>query len=381
MGSNAELDLTMTSQTVDGNDRLRFGALEVGRGVAAGVVVLHHAGNIVQQPRFYDAVPFGAHLYNFNVGVDFFFVLSGFIIAWVHWGDIGIPARLPRYAMKRFLRIYPPYWAILLPLTLLYLLFPQAGIPSQRDPVNIAMSALLLPYPASPVLGVAWTLVHEIFFYAVFAAVIAVGRGALALLPVWGAAIGAASLWRVEAFPLTFFLNPFNIEFLLGVGTALLLRRGRLPVPGAFASAGAAGFLGFMLLATDIQDNALVGRLAFGLTAAFFVAGCVELERRRPLRPPPFLLFFGAASYAVYLVHPVALSFAVQALSRLPTHGWPLEAVVLILAAVGVGAGFLFHVAVEKPIMRLSKSATSAGKVRRAEGLASGGDLREGGRP
>ncbi|KAB0680297.1 acyltransferase family protein [Aureimonas leprariae] len=342
-----------------GNDRLKFGALEVGRAVAAGLVVFHHAGSIAQQPRFFDAVPFGYHLGNFNVGVDFFFVLSGFIIAWVHWNDIGEPARVPRYALKRFLRIYPPYWAVLLPLTALYVAFPQGGIPSQRDPVNIAMSALLLPYPVPPVLGVAWTLVHEIFFYAVFAAIIAAGRKALLLLPIWFAAIVAASLLQVETFPLTFFFNPFNMEFILGVGVAVMLRHRSVPAPLLLATVGVVIFVATMLFATTVQDHPLVGRLAFGLPAAMFVAGCVELERRRPRRLPAVLALLGAASYVIYLVHPIALSFGAQALTRLPTRDLPVDIAVLLLGLIGIGAGVLFHVVVERRIASALKSLTS----------------------
>ncbi len=104
--------------------------------------------------------------------MDFFFVLSGFIITWIHWSDIGRKERIRSFAAKRFVRIFPPYWFILAPLVILYLVFTGAGQPSQRDPVNIILSILLLPNPVQPVLGVAWTLTHEIFFYALFAAII-----------------------------------------------------------------------------------------------------------------------------------------------------------------------------------------------------------------
>jgi peptidoglycan/LPS O-acetylase OafA/YrhL len=45
-----------------------------------------------------------------HAGVDLFFVISGFIITYVHYDDIGTPSRLGRYAARRFQRIYPLYW-------------------------------------------------------------------------------------------------------------------------------------------------------------------------------------------------------------------------------------------------------------------------------
>jgi peptidoglycan/LPS O-acetylase OafA/YrhL len=47
-----------------------------------------------------------------DAGVEFFFVLSGFIIASAHAGDISRPARLIPYLQRRIIRIYPPYWII-----------------------------------------------------------------------------------------------------------------------------------------------------------------------------------------------------------------------------------------------------------------------------
>lgn len=354
--------------------KLKFGALEVGRGFAASVVVMHHAGSIMSQPRFYGAEPFMQHLRNFNVGVDFFFVLSGFIIAWVHWGDIGERGRLGGYAVKRFLRIYPPYWGVVIPLTLLYLLVPGSGIPTQRDPFNILMSILLLPNnDIPPVLGVAWTLVHEIFFYAVFAIVVAAGSRALVVFPLWAAAIVVAWITGLRDFPFSFFLSPFNLEFIMGVAAAWLARTRRIPFPALLAMAGTAGFVALMLFATNVQDDMLVGRLAFGPCAMLAVLGFVEMERTRPMRLPRWIAFFGAASYAVYLVHPVALSFGVQIVRRVVGLGPSLEIIAILLTIIGIAAGMFYHRTLE-PILTaavrnglLKTGLTGAGNAPRPE--------------
>ena len=347
----------------DRRNGLKFGTLEVGRALAASLVVFHHAGNIAAQPRFYGEQAFSGHLQNFNVGVDFFFVLSGFIITWVHWSDIGDASRLGRYAIKRFLRIYPPYWGIMIPLALLYLLSPATGVPSQRDPLNIILSIFLLPAPAQPVLGVAWTLVHEVFFYALFALVILIGRAAFAIFPIWALAILAVDRWGGSAFPLSFFASPFNLEFIMGVFVAALLKSCRIPHPWLFATVGTASFLSLMLFAVHIQDDPLIGRLAFGSSALLAILGLVEAERRRPIPLASALAVFGAASYAIYLIHPVALSFAVHFLRAAAGSTLPLTAIVLLLAAAGIAAGLAFHrfaepaftKAVEQSILRLTR--------------------------
>ena len=48
-----------------------------------------------------------------HAGVDLFFVISGFVILFVHWEDIGRPQRISRYAGRRLTRILPIYWVAL----------------------------------------------------------------------------------------------------------------------------------------------------------------------------------------------------------------------------------------------------------------------------
>ncbi|MCM2476291.1 acyltransferase [Rhizobium sp. CG5] len=337
----------------------KFNLIEIGRAVAAILVVFHHTGSLMSQPRFYGAEPFRGHFENFNVGVDFFFVLSGFIITWIHRGDIGQAGRVGNFARKRFLRIFPPYWIILIFLVVLYQVVPNAGVASQRDPVNILLSVFLLPYTAQPVLGVAWTLTHEIFFYGLFALVIAGGQRLLWLFPAWALAIIAWNLgpagvdptgqYARDHFPLSFMLSAFNLEFLMGVAAAEILRLKRIPYPLLFVLTGVVSFLGLMLFATEIQHHALFGRMAFAIPSVLFVLGAVEMERQKSLPIPRLLALLGAASYAIYLVHPVALSFFLQGFSRLLGTDNSLEIISLVLALLATVTGVVYHIVVETP--------------------------------
>jgi peptidoglycan/LPS O-acetylase OafA/YrhL len=333
----------------------KFAAIEAGRGIAAVLVVFHHAGNIMREPRFYGMEPFGGHFRNFNVGVDFFFVLSGFIITWVHWRDIGQPGRIVDYARKRVLRIFPPYWGILFPLILLYLIFPAAGKPSQHDPLNILLSIVLLPNTVQPVLGVAWTLTHEIFFYFLFAGIIATGFRGMLIMPLWALAIIVGHLAGPLPFPLSFLLSPFNIEFIMGVGAAWILRRWTVPAPRLVMSVGIAAFLAFMLFAIHIQGDLLVGRLAFGVPSLLFVLGSVEAERHKPFALPTIFAVLGAASYVIYLVHPVLLSFGAQLAFRIVGHGLPLDVIALVMVTIGVVGGLIYHHTIERWLTNLMR--------------------------
>ncbi|WP_461657344.1 acyltransferase family protein [Methylorubrum aminovorans] len=330
--------------------RTKLTGIETCRALAALLVVFHHAGANIAEPRFYGAVLLGGRLEHLHVGVDFFFVLSGFIIAWVHWADLGRPERLGRYALRRFLRIYPPYWGLLIPLVIVYLLVPALGKPHYRDLGNIAASFALAPYPMPPVIGVAWTLVHEVLFYALFGVVIALGARGTWLLPAWGALIVAAQATAPLPFPLSIVLSPYNLEFLFGIAAAVWLRNRSIPCPGLLACLGALVFAAFALMADRLPEMSIVLRLTFGLPATLVIMGLVRLEREGRVRLPSFLVFLGGASYAIYLIHGVVMAGTIHALTRVLPREVPLELVLLVLVAIGTGAGCLYYRFVERPL-------------------------------
>ncbi len=89
-------------------------SIEGARALAAVMVVLMHAASLMQVEHLSGHVGLG-NVFGFGyVGVDFFFVLSGFIIAYVNYSHLGNAGSLPRYLWRRFTRIYPIYWIILL---------------------------------------------------------------------------------------------------------------------------------------------------------------------------------------------------------------------------------------------------------------------------
>ncbi|PSC03137.1 acyltransferase [Alsobacter soli] len=326
--------------------------------MAAFLVVMTHAGSILGEPRYYAQEPLGGWLRGFRVGVDFFFVVSGFIIAYIHWNDLGNPGRLRSYMASRFSRVYPPYWIILIPLFLLYLAFPNAGQPSQRDPLNFVFSVLLMPFPVHPVLGVAWTLVHEMFFYSVFALLIVTQFSPKRVLLGWALVIIVLNLsFSPLAFPLSIFFNPFNLEFIVGVGSAVWLMRHRAPAPLCMAVAGLATFAGFLFFGQYVLETPLLARTVFGLSTVVSIIGFVELDRQGRVQVPAWLQLLGAASYSMYLVHGIAQSATLLALFKSGWGSLPMLVAVPLLAAVSVLAGVLYHLLVEQRIIRIARRA------------------------
>lgn len=145
----------------------KINSLQVFRGLAALGVVLHHTA--ISTNAFVEKMPdwlswaFGHGF----LGVDFFFVLSGFIIMSSHFDDEKSISSFKLYVSKRFVRIFPPYWPISIALIISYLLLPNLSQGS-RGEFSWLSSLLLLPDSSPAALSVAWTLIHEMMFYMIF---------------------------------------------------------------------------------------------------------------------------------------------------------------------------------------------------------------------
>src|SRR5262249_27989563 len=106
-------------------------------------------------------------------GVDVFFAISGFIIAY-------IGARAPdRFLLRRLIRIVPFYWAATLVVFGAAALSPQILRSTRADVVQLLCSLFFIPRETSyagmfPTLVLGWSLNYEMYFYVVFALALAV---------------------------------------------------------------------------------------------------------------------------------------------------------------------------------------------------------------
>lgn len=189
--------------------------LQAGRALAAQFVVLYHV-DAVMGSRLGQSLD-SSFMKAGDSGVEFFFVLSGFIMAHVHWGDVGKPGTAPRYFYNRLVRIYPIFW-IVLSLTALGQVAVGQVEPGLSDPVSIIRAILLLPFDGLPPVSVAWTLSHEVLFYAVLGMALILGRVGLFALGLWWA-LCVLLLFRggQAEFPMSFLFSPYNILFGFGM--------------------------------------------------------------------------------------------------------------------------------------------------------------------
>jgi peptidoglycan/LPS O-acetylase OafA/YrhL len=328
----------------------RFEFIEIGRGVAALLVVCFHATGIVGLPKYFGQTPLGG-AFNFGyAGVDFFFVLSGFIIFYSTAKNHANPAAALNYLKHRLIRIYPIYGLVaLLLLPMAYLMGHQVGA------TNALLDFLLLPRDGGPFVIVAWTLRHEMLFYLSFLLFFVHVRLAWGYFMAWGCVIVVYAFLHPDnpAPFVSLYFNDHNLEFLLGILIAHFAKLNRLPRirPTFVFYVGAAVFLSAGFNESIIHaGKAPVHHyhLLYGVGAGLMIAGLIRLKADLKNLWVRAGAFFGRASYSIYLIHFAVLSAVIKPLSPLGLALW-LNWILLILAGVMVGS--LLYRYVEKPLL------------------------------
>ena len=338
----------------------RYTSLEVARALAALAVVMVHSESIAaaMSGRAY------AHgLWQFGqAGVDLFFVISGFVIAMV----VARAEPASRFVMHRVARILPFYWFF----TAAWL----ATMALQGHPLpllgDVTVSLAMLPQAPMPVLGVGWSLEHEILFYAVAALLLLCGRQD-ALLRVMAvlAAVSVALNFAVpagigHALP-DHLLTLYNVQFVIGVAmfrwrsTLARLPWRRLLICGALFFPGAAAVLHLVYQTTiPAQPHGLPGLLrvlSWGGAAALVLGSLLALEAQRPdlLRSARAraLIGIGRASFTLYLLHSILFALVGSLLANTGAAGWSTLLVQGIASMAAVGASLVFYRLAEEPLL------------------------------
>lgn len=355
----------MVRLTVDRAQRLD--SLTGLRFVAAVAVFGAHSAFLVS-PGLADVLVHG------RTGVSFFFVLSGFVLAWTYAPD----QRPLAYYRRRFARVYPACAVTTLIVAVV------AVIDGERV-VRPLAAALLLVQSWVPEIdlyyglnGVTWSLSVEAFFYLVFPLAVvralrmpvSLRKPAMALLVVMvlvaalvlngRTAVGSTGYWAVYIAPST--RLP---EFLLGMLLAFEVRDGRWPrldLTGAVLLAGA-GYLAASLVPDSFSYAAVTlvpYTLLIGAAAMADLGG-----RRSPFRGP--MVRLGVWSYAFYLCHQEIIRWYGRVVLGASTSDpialglGPMAAHAVVLGGICLLAAWALYAAVERPLERLLRPSAGGG--------------------
>lgn len=291
------------------------------------------------------------------VGVDLFFVISGFIMV---VSTHGRPVSAGEFIRRRLIRVAPMYWLLTLLMVGIWSVAPGVFKTLQVSPDTLLKSLFFIPHFSSsfpdqvwPLLVPGWTLNFEMFFYGLFAlsllapAPVRVPLLTLTLLGLVGMGLLAGPFSAAWALTYT---SPRLLEF--GAGALIGGRwvTGRLRVKPAVAASMIA--VGMVLLGWHDATFTSTGSLLLG--ASLVVMGALGLPDSALARSK-LAQALGDSSYSLYLTHLFTLG-AVRMVwpvlvSWLP---WPLSAGTFLVVAMASCAcvGWLSWRLLEAPLTR-----------------------------
>jgi peptidoglycan/LPS O-acetylase OafA/YrhL len=339
---------------------LRLTELDALRGLAALSVLFYHFTG--QFDRLYGHPPPPPYAFEAgNYGVQLFFVISGFVI----FMTLERTKHALDFAVSRFSRLFPAFWAALA-ITLLAVQF--AGLPGQRVPVYDALiNVTMLPdfFGAREVDGSYWTLQIELFFYVQMLLWFMVGGlkrirlvivGWLLLVAVYGieARLGVSLSYTVRELLVVRFIA----FFAAGISLFRAYRGDDRPWQSALLLAGCV--LGTW--AVWSWQEALVLALCIGIFA-LFIRGQLRVLSRQPF------VALGAVSYTLYLLHQDIGYISIAYLERSGFAPW---ASIALSAVAMLALACLLTITVERPAMRAIRGAYARWRERSDRKIAAG---------
>lgn len=336
---------------MDNNTKSKYlDILQIFRGIAALMVVLHHT---ITSIKYYHKIEYP--LLNFigavgKYGVDFFFLISGFIISYAAFYKYNEPNSFSNYVKNRLIRIYVPYLPIGIFLLLLYTFFP--GFSNGNRDLSVLTSLTLIPN-GSPALSVAWTLSFEICFYILFSITFFSKKAWHYFLMLWFVLIlvfnyVTFSNYQIIRNPFTnLIFSIYNIEFMLGyLLSGLIINNKKLNLSfglfliSIFASAfGISLYFHFSLF--DFSVNLLFSVFSFFIIYLSISHFNIRIDKKM------IMMVIGNSTYSIYLVHNPLQMIIIRFFPKINT-------ILSVLIALGVvlimscAVGYLYYYIFEK---------------------------------
>lgn len=354
--------------------------IQIMRCIAATVVVLAHSG--------WTAYGVSHQITNLGgIGVDIFFIVSGFIMPYVVFGGLyhdksTAVVNSGTFFVRRLVRIWPLYFlstvaVLILSAFVSKCLHPDVDLAYMYNPSKFSLSWFLesltfTHWHRPPLLAIGWTLQLEFVFYTFFAAVIAIKHIKIDLIEIiFGLFVlisniivnakGTSGLVSYMPFLLVF-SQPMMIEFLFGMilyrfysknivlptKLSILILIVALPI---FAFLSLTDFFGYLNLISPL----VLRTILWGGTAFFIVWAALSLEKMFVLnRFTQTLLLLGDASYSLYLVHWLTIPFITFIFTRYNLYASVNMYIYLILNfLICQKIALMVHIKIEKPMNNL----------------------------
>lgn len=329
-----------------------FNSVQALRFIAAFMVVCCHA-TFYTKERLVDSVEV------FSVGangVPLFFVISGFVIVLSSRKLTSLRDGWKKFAVRRIIRIVPLYWLITTLKIATMIAAAAVVLHSELNIGNIVKSFFFIPTTnidgeIKPILGVGWTLNFEMFFYLLFTIALFLRVNAVVFSGIVMVVLTVLSFYKTADWPvaLNFYADPIVINFLLGMIAAVLVNRDYKMNKWLSVILIV---LCIVILFYPAQHNLYIPYVDEALVNAFLcfiiVHLCVQMEKHSKVNIPKPVLYFGAASYSLYLVHPIIAPLSPVVFKKAGIYNPYLSVVFcIVLALIAAAVTYSFF---EKPV-------------------------------
>jgi len=313
------------------------------------------------------------------IGVDIFFVISGFIMPYIIFGGLyskhsAIQLKPGVFFLHRLLRIWPAYFIVTMIFILISFIAANGFINNQTSDFifyfndyryktdYIFKSLLFLNDIRGPILTAGWTLQLEFIFYSLIS---------LSIL------FGARKFWHIYISAIIFIIasyiantyyasvilqqlsRPIIIEFVFGMTLYYLYSNGFI-IEKRLAIIICVLFVPVTIVfPLDLHTFGELKRtITWGVSSSLLVWACLSLEKYTKKIPP--LYFAGNASYSIYLTHGVLAPIIIFIIvtNGLLTKISLLE-YILIYTTICLSVGFIFYALIEKPTTNFLKKNNS----------------------
>ncbi|MBM0224956.1 acyltransferase [Micromonospora sicca] len=283
------------------------------------------------------------------LGVQLFFVISGFVICMSAWGR-----SLGDFFVSRVVRLYPAYWFAVLVATGVLVAVPRGVDLKVRDVLgNLTMMQEFLGIRHLDLSY--WTLTVEMTFYILFAVIVTRGltyRGVVAFCAIWTVASLIVPKFGNQGFT-NVVAAGYSSYFIAGIALYLTYRFG--PNLLLWSIVG----LSWLIAITRLPSLAQARDVSFVPTAVivtgfFLVMAAVALNLFSWVRWR-WVATAGALTYPLYLIHQTV---GLAVIERLQAHLSPWLLITALVASLLVAA-WLIHRFVERPASRWMKRQLS----------------------
>ncbi len=334
--------------------RKKLSLVHIFRAVAVIFILIGHANKVFNIYLNYDW--FNMSQWERTGGIDFFFLVSGFMLYYLYHKDIGVPGKAKVFLVKRIVKIYPIYWLFTLAILFLILLFPQLGDGHEKNWQVILKSFLL--FPTDPILATSWSLSYVILFYVVFSLLIYRPKTIKPIIACWIIVILLAQ-FNIIFNPDVFIFSFSNLEIMFGVCIALIVMNHKVKYSSLLV---VTGILGYLFIWSNNVNNFYNLRedYFYCLFSILIMLGITSIDLKKEIQLPKSLSTLGDSSYSIFISQLPILHFYMLILGKFNIFSVLGNFVSMCLVIIlTVLTGCMVYYLIEKPVATFFKHRIS----------------------